>query len=473
MPYFFVLSGTQLLTMQPTSSTEKNAALFVASVASFLTPFMGSAINIALPSIGAHFSAHAIILSWVSTAYLLSAAVFLIPFGRLADIYGRKKIFLIGIAVFTLASLFTGLSWNIQILIFFRVVQAIGSAMIFSTGMAIITAVFPANERGKAMGIAVGAVYLGLSLGPFVGGLLTQYLGWQSNFFFVVPLGLLAIYFVLKKLKGEWADAKGEPFDWIGSISYAIALFFIMMGFPKLPHSEGIGALLIGIVFLFGFIWRELKYPYPVLNVSLFKTNIVFRYSNLSALINYSATFALTFLLSFYLQYFKGLAPREAGFILVAQPIVMTLFSPLTGRLSDRIEPRILSSAGMAVSSLGLFLLAFINTNTSTLHIILVLMVLGLGFALFSSPNSNSIMSSVERKHLGIASGSLGTMRLVGQMLSMGIAMMLFSFYIGENSISSSNLPQLLQSLQTAFIIFGALCFLGIFASMARGKMRS
>jgi len=178
----------------------------------------------------------------------------------------------------------------------------------------------------------------------------------------------------------------------------------------------------------------------------------------------------LLFYLSFYLQYFKGLDPEGAGFVLVSQPIVMAIFSPWAGRLSDRIDPRIISSIGMAVSALGLVFLAFISSETTILHLVLTLMLLGLGFALFSSPNSNSIMSSVERKHLGIASASLGTMRMIGQMLSMGIAMMLFAFFIGQKSIDSSNLPQLLSALQVAFIIFAVLCFLGVFASLARGK---
>lgn len=456
--------------MIQTSSIEKKSTLFVASVASFITPFMGSAINIALPTIGSDFSTDAITLSWVATAYLLTVAIFLIPFGRLADIHGRKKIFLYGIVLFTLASLLCGLAPNINTLLFFRVLQAIGSGMIFSTSVAIITVVFPPKERGRAMGIAISAVYLGLSLGPFIGGLLTQYFSWRSIFFFVVPLGLLTIYFILTKLKNEWADSKGEPFDWGGSVLYAVSLFFIMIGFPKLPEMIGLMYLVIGIVFLFGFIWLELRLKFPVLDLQLFKNNITFRYSNLAALIHYSATFAVAFLLSFYLQYFKGLDPQSAGLVLVAQPIIMTVFSPWAGRLSDRIDPRIISSIGMAISAMGLALLSFISVETSLLHLILTLMLLGLGFALFSSPNSNSIMSSVERKHLGIASGSLGTMRMIGQMFSMGIAMMLFSYYIGQNSIDSSNLPQLLQSLQVAFLVFAFLCFLGIFASLARGK---
>jgi EmrB/QacA subfamily drug resistance transporter len=457
--------------MNQSSTIEKNSTLLVASVASFITPFMGSAVNIALPSIGTEFASSAILLSWVSTAYLLAVAIFLIPFGRVADIYGRKKIFLYGILLFSLASLICGFSPTIYFLIVFRVVQAVGSAMIFSSSVAIITAVFPPKERGRAMGIAVGAVYFGLSLGPFMGGILTQYWGWQSLFFFVVPLGLLAVYFVITKLQNEWADAQGESFDWWGAILYAIALFFIMIGFSKLTETRGASMLLIGLAFLALFIGWELHQKLPLINLKIFQSNITFRYSNLAALINYSATFAIAFLLSFYLQYFKGLSPQDAGFILVAQPVVMAVFSPWAGHLSDRFEARIISSLGMVLLTIGLIFLAFISAKSSLLYIVLVLILLGFGFALFSSPNSNSIMSSVDKKQLGIASAILGTMRMIGQMLSMGIAMMLFSIFIGDKSIGSATLPSLLQSIQVAFIIFAVLCFIGIFASLARGKM--
>ena len=456
--------------VEPTKA-EKNAALLVASLASFLTPFMGSSINLAIPTIGAEFNSDAISLSWIATSYILTAAIFLIPFGRAADILGRKKIFFWGIIVFTIASLLCGLADSVNTLIFLRIFQAIGSSMIFGTGIAIITSVFPAKERGKAIGITISTVYFGLTAGPFAGGMLTGHFGWRSIFFFVVPIGLIVIYFVFKKLKGEWADAKGEKFDWSGSILYGIALILIMYGFPKLPEMQGIMYLLSGLIFLSLFILRELKTPFPVLDIRLFRSNITFRYSNLAALINYSATFAIGFLLSFYLQKIRLISAQDSGLILVSSPVIMTLLSAPAGKLSDRIEPRIISSLGMGISGLGLLLLFFISADTKIFNLVLILLLMGVGFALFSSPNTNAVMSSVERKYLGVASGSLGTMRLVGQMLSMGIAMMLFALFIGKEEINPSNLVQLLQAIKAAFVIFAVLCFLGIFASLARGKV--
>ncbi len=459
--------------MTESSREERNAALLVASFASFLTPFMGSSINVALPLIGEYFNANAILLSWVATSYILGAAVFLIPLGRAADIIGRKRIFLLGIIIFTIASFFCGLAGSMIMLIVLRVIQAVGSAMIFGAGMAVITSVFPVRERGKAMGIAVAAVYIGLTLGPFAGGILTEHLGWRSIFFSVVPLGIIVIWFVLKKLKGEWAEAKGEKFDWTGSVLYGGALSMIMYSFSKIPECKGFILMGGGLIILLFFIIHQLKVSYPVFELKLFKNNITFRYSNLAALINYSATYAIGFLLSFYLQKVRGMGAQETGLILVSSPVMMAILSPLAGRLSDSIEPRILSSAGMAISAIGLTMLISLSDNTGIIYLVSVLLFMGIGFALFSSPNTNAIMSSVEKKYLGVASGSLGTMRLVGQMFSMGIVMMLFTLFIGKVEINPSNLDQLIKAIKIAFAIFSALCFTGIFASLARGNVRN
>jgi EmrB/QacA subfamily drug resistance transporter len=415
---------------------------------------------------------NAVLLSWVATAYLLAAAVFLVPFGRLADIHGRKKVFAAGIVVYTLGSLLCGFSTSSAMLLSWRVMQGIGSAMMFGTALAIITSVFPPDERGRALGINVAAVYVGLSLGPFLGGLLTQHLGWRSVFLANVPLGLIMISFVLWKLKGEWAEARGERFDFVGALGYGGAIVAIMYGFSVLPAMWGIGIIAAGALGILAFVTWEMRVKSPVVNMSLFRRNTAFVMSNLAALINYSATFAVTFLLSLYLQYVKGFTPQYAGFILVAQPIVMAIFSPIAGRLSDKIEPRIVASVGMALTTAGLVLFAFLGDGTTLAFIIPGLIVLGLGFGLFSSPNTNAVMSSVERRFYGVAAGTVSTMRLIGQMLSMGLAMLIFAVVIGRVEITPEYYSQFLSSVKIAFIVFAALCFVGIFASLARGKVR-
>jgi len=451
----------------------KRPALLVTTVAAFLVPFMGSSVNIALPSIGKEFAMDAVLLSWVTVSYLLSGAVFLVPFGRMADIRGRKKTFLLGFVIYTITSLLCGIATSPLLLIFFRVLNGVGTSMTASTGMAMLMSIYPPEERGKVLGINVAAVYTGLSCGPFLGGLLTQHLGWRSIFLANVPLGLLIIVFTLWKLKGDWLEAKGEKFDLTGAILFSVALVAIMYGFSTLPGLQGVCFVLLGGFGFLAFLKWEMRTPSPIFELSLFSRNRVFALSNLAALINYSATFAVSFFISLYLQFIQGHNPQEAGMVLVAQPLMQAIFSPLAGRLSDRIEPRVIASTGMALTAIGLFFLVFVDQETPIAFIIGSLLLLGLGFALFSSPNTNAVMSSVEKKSYGVASGTLGTMRATGMMFSMGMAMMIFAILIGRAQITPPFYPAFMKSMKVAFAISTGLCVAGIFASLSRGKVRS
>jgi MFS family permease len=453
------------------SSSARRAALIATTLAGFLTPFMDSATTVALPSISQRFGMDAILLSWVRMAYLLAAATCLVPFGKLADILGRKRFFRYGIALFTVSALLSGLSISSAMLIASRVFLGIGSAMIFGTGIAILTSSFPPAERGRVLGINVAATYLGLSLGPSIGGFLTGFLGWRSIFLFAVPLGLVALAFAVWRLEGEWAEARGEKFDLPGSVLYAAALMAVMFGFSRLPRIQGAGLIFLGLVGLAIFGAWELRAQYPVLHIKLLARNRPFAFSNLAALINYSATSAVAFLLSLYLQYIHSLSPQRAGLVLIAQPAVMAILSPAAGRLSDRVEARVVASAGMACTAAGLVSLFFVGPTTSLWAIVARLALLGFGFGLFSSPNMSAIMGSVDRRHYSVASGTLATMRLVGQTLSMGITLLLFSVFIGQVQITPPVYPAFLVGMRTAFAIFAVLCAGGILASLARGKL--
>ena len=450
----------------------KRSVLLVSAFAAFLTPFLGSAINLALPSIGKDFNTTAIELGWIVSSFILSSAIFLLPFGRLADIVGRKKIFTYGISLFTLSTFLIIFSWNIGSLIVFRIMQGISGAMIFGTSLAILTSVFGPGERGRAMGINITAVYTGLSSGPVVGGLLTQYFGWRSIFAFLVPVGIASLYLILKKMKPEWAEAKGEKFDWQGSLIYGVSLASFMYGFSKLPSATGWIFLGSGILLGLFFLLFEKGIPNPVFDIRLILRNRVFAFSGIAALIHYSATSATGFFISLYLQYLKDFDARTAGLIMISQPVMMALLSPLAGKLSDKYNPGIIASYGMGLTATGLIMLCFVNEISPIYLIICLLIIMGVGFALFSSPNSNAIMSSVEKRHLGVASGVVGTMRMVGQMLSMGIAMMLLALYIGQEALVPATYPGLIAGMRTGFVIFSILCILGIFASLARnGKL--
>ncbi len=455
----------------PRPTVEKGVVLFVAATASFLTPFMGSSINIALPSIGREFSADAFSLSWISTAYLVTAAMLLVPFGRFADIHGRKKIFLAGMVGYTIVSLLCGLATSETMLIALRALQGATDALMFATATALVVSAYPPSERGRAIGVNVAAVYGGLALGPFIGGFITQYLGWRSIFFFTAILGLLVIVLTIWKLRAEWAEAAGQKMDIVGSVLYAAALLAVMYGFRLLPNLAAVAVIAAGVACLAAFVLWENRTPNPILEIGLFRNNIVFGLSNLSALINYAATFALTFLLSLYLQYVKGLDPRSAGLVLLAQPVMMSAFSPLAGRLSDRVEPRVVASIGMALSTAGLVLTSFLDAGSTMVHIVVVLAICGLGFALFSSPNTSAIMGSVERRYYGVASATTGAMRLIGQMLSMATAGMIIALYVGKVQITPQNHPAFLAGFRAAFLLFAALCLAGTFASMARGRV--
>ncbi|HNY89439.1 MAG TPA: MFS transporter, partial [Methanoregulaceae archaeon] len=453
----------------PLSSTDKGIVLFIAALAGFLTPFDGSAVNIALPVMAAEFHLDAITLSWITTAYLLTSAVFLVPFGRIADIYGRKRIFLYGIAIFTGASLVMTMVSFPEMLIAIRLIQGFGGAMIFGTALAILSSVFSPGERGRALGIYIMAVYLGLTMGPFLGGILTGYLGWRSIFLVNVPLGILACLLILWRLRGEWAECQGERFDLKGSVLYACSLVAVMLGLSTVPDLKGVLLLSVGIAIGVIFVLYELRVPLPVLDLSLFTKNRVFAFSNLAALISYCATYAVTFLLSLDLQLTRGFSPEQAGGILIVLPAVQALLSPVAGRLSDRIDSQVLASIGIALTAVGMFPLVFISEFTPIWYLVACLVVLGAGFGIFSSPNINAIMSSVEKRYLGVASGMNGTVRLVGQMLSMGIVMMLFSLFIGPVMITPEYFPEFLQSLHYAFLIFSLLSLVGVVASLMRG----
>jgi Na+/melibiose symporter-like transporter len=287
-----------------------------------------------------------------------------------------------------------------------------------------------------------------------------------------VPLGLLVIYFLATKLKAEWAEARGERFDLAGALLYSASLVFVMYGLSILPARAGIVLTAAGAAGAALFVLWERRTESPLLDMDLFFHNATFAFSNLAALINYSATNAVTFLMSLYLQYLKGLTPQGAGMVLVSQPLVMAVFSPLAGRISDRIEPRVVASIGMAITATGLFLLTFVEKDSSVGFDLAGLVLLGFGFALFSSPNTNAVMSSIEKKFYGVGSATLGTMRLTGQMLSMGITMVIFALSIGSARITPEYYPLFLKSMKTGLAIYTALCFAGIFASLARGKVR-
>jgi EmrB/QacA subfamily drug resistance transporter len=447
-------------------STQK-MVLLVATTAGFLSTFMASAINIALPRIEGEWHISAVVLSWISLGYILAAAALLMPIGRLADFYGRKRFFVIGMIAFTVLTFAAAFAPSASVLILVRVLQGLSTAVLFACTTAMVTLAYPPATRGRALGLQVGGVYLGLTLGPVLGGVITDNLGWRFVFVFVGAVGAVNCVLAAWKLRGvEWREPKRVDFDVAGSVMWAVALSVLLIGFSLLPKALGWALVAGGAAGIAGFLWWETQASDPVLNVDLLRRNRVFAFSNAATFINYAATSAMTFLMSLYLQYNKHLSPKQAGLVLVTGTVVQTVFSPVAGRLADRVQARYVASAGMAVCVLGLGAFVFLSPETTYRYIITTLCVLGLGFAFFATPIIYAIMGSVDRRYTGVASATIGTMRLTGQSISMGLATLVLAVVVGSHPIGPADYPNLLTSVRITFAIFTVLCMVGVAASL-------
>jgi EmrB/QacA subfamily drug resistance transporter len=452
------------------SRQARRAALTVATLTSFLGPFLASSVNVALPSIGEELGLGAVELAWVNTAFLLTASSFLIPFGRLGDLYGRRRIYCAGVFVLGAASAFLAAAGSGAVILGWRAVQGLGAAMVMATALPILVAVYPARERGAAIGLNVAAVYAGLSSGPYLGGLLTELLSWRAVFWLFPPLAVFLLVVALRLLPAD-EGGPGEGFDWTGSLLLVVSLLVLMYGLSDLPGFGAATAAAIGVMGLAVFAKLESKVEHPIVDLDLFRHNRVFAFSSLAALIHYAATFAVSFLMSLYLQKVRGLSPQAAGLILVAQPLTQAVLSPAAGRLSDRMQPRLVASSGMTITLLGLVLLAFVDASTRFGSILALLALLGVGFAFFSSPNTSAIMGSVGPRQYGLAAAMVASARQLGMMLSMALVMLVLTLDLGEAPVGSQTAAVFLASMKMAFMLFAALCAAGILASLVRGEL--
>ena len=441
--------------------------------ASFIAPFFSNALNLAVPQISMTYEASTSTVSWVLNVFLLLSAAFLLPFGRLADIIGRKKLFLPGILLFAVSSFLCAFAWSIEWLIVFRCIQGIGSALVFSTAIAILTSVFPPEERGKALGINSAITYLGLTVGPAAGGFMTQNWGWTSIFVLAGILSIIIFLLALIALRGEWIGSPGEPFDWQGSFLYVFGLAAFLYGLSSLLEHWAFWLIILGgLLLLVLFTRRELRTEHPILPLRLLRQNRMFAYSNLIALLSYVSNFAPIFLMSIYLQSVLLIDSQTAGFILLTQPVLMVILSPVAGRLSDRINPNMVSLSGLIVCALSLFFFVFIGMNTPLYFTIANLILLGAGFGLFATPNSNAIMGSIEKRFYGMASSSLASMRLSGQSISMALATLVLGRYLGAVQLSLAPPDQLSTGIRAAFAVFTVICVFGIVFAVKRIKIK-
>ena len=443
--------------------------LYAVMITSFIGALVGSGINVALPSIGQEFMAGAGDLSRVASAYLFGSAIFTLPLGKAADILGRKKLYKIGIIFFSITLIIGGFAQSVEFLFSIRFIQGGLMAMVFGPGMAVLVSVYDKSMRGKILGYSTAAVYVGLTCGPAIGGFICHYIGWRWFFYLTGAIAASGLIFLLQ-VKEEWYGDRNEKFDIKGSLCYMVTAPLLLYGFSEISQTQyGLYLFFAGILGLIIFVLQERKAQFPMLDVGLFIGNKAFFFSNLAALLHYAATFAISFLISLYLQVVCGLTAPEAGSILLLQFMMMALLSPKAGSLSDRIEPGKVASVGMAINCVCLWMLSCLDDSSSVVLVGGILIGIGIGFALFASPNNNAIMSAINPKYYGTASSLLATMRIIGQAISMAIVTIVLD--VNEvRSITGADNDMLLYAMQIIYRIFALVCLFGVFASLARNK---
>lgn len=449
----------------------RKPAIVVTVLTAFIMPFMGSALNLSVPGIGQEFGVSASFVGWMITSYMLTAAALNVPFGKLADITSRKSVLVTGIIVLTAGCIGAVFAWSMISLLVCRVIQGIGGAMVTSCNIPILISFYPPQMRGKALGMAIGSVYIGGAMGPVIGGTLNHQLGWRSIFIFACIITAVALVIAVTKLPHDKAEGRKRKMDYGGSALFVVFISLFMLGLSKIEGGMiPITLTALGVALGFLFVYYALHKSDPVIDVHLFANNIGYTMSNLAALLNYAATSAISYLISIYLQVVMGYTSQTAGLIMIAQPLIMAVLTPKMGKLSDRYSPFKLSSIGMGLCAAGTILFMFIGRDTGLPYIICALAVTGVGFAFFSSPNTNAILSCVDKRDYSAANAMVGTMRSIGQTSSMVIVTIVITFLMPGLQLTQAEPDQLIHVIRISFIVFACLCIIGIFLSLLRKK---
>ena len=451
---------------------KKNIILLICTVLSFFTVFAVNAVMVVIPSIASEFHMSNIVQNWITIIFLLVVAVMSVPAGQISGKYGLKKVTILSIILFIIISIVNVLITSAEAFLACRFILGISLSFINVTSMAMIVSAFKPEERGKALGINITGVYVGLSLSPVLGGILNYHLGWRSVVLFGVPFLFVILALLLTKIDEEWITFADIPLDIKGSFSYGIGMVLFMYGFTILNTPLGVLLTILGIIILIIFGLIELRQPHPVFDIRFFK-NRKFLSSNFASLCAYLATFAVTTILNYHLQYIKGFDSQSAGMVLLVAPLCQVVLAPIAGRLSDKYVPQILAAIGMALGTISLFLFSFLSAETPIEFLIMSMIIYGVGFGLFSPPNTNVIMSSVPPKDTSVASAAVSTMRTVGQAMSMGILTLVFAFVMGDVPIIQQYYPLLIQSCQITCIVCVVLCIASVFASFVGIKSDS
>lgn len=450
-------------------SNHKWLVLLAVGIGTFMSALDGSVVNTILPVLRRSLNSDVAGVEWVVTVYLLTLSGLLLSFGRLGDLRGHKTTYLTGFGIFIASSALCGLATSVHMLVIFRISQAIGAAMLAANAPAILTKNFPARQRGQALGMQATMTYLGLTIGPSLGGWLAKQLGWQAVFYINVPVGVLALWLSLRFIPFDTPEKVTERFDLPGAIVFIVGLVTLLLALNQGHHLGWtspaiVGLLVVAMLLLFTFRFIETHSPAPMLDLNLFQ-NPLFTLSVASAVLNYISLYSVTFLLPHYLIDGRGLDSAQAGLLLTAQPIVMAIAAPLSGTFSDRIGVRLPATLGMGILTIGLLLLSRLGATSPWVQIILALAVVGLGIGIFVSPNNSAVMGSAPRQRQGIAAGVLATARSFGMVLGIGISGAIYTTVLSQGSLDNS---ALFSGVQTSYLVVSVIAALGILTSAMR-----
>ncbi len=447
--------------------------LFAIGIGTFMSALDGSVVNTTLPIIRQTFTSSVAAIEWVVTIYLLVLSGLLLSFGRLGDLVGHKRIYMAGFIIFVVCSALCGLAPTLISLVIFRGMQALGAAMLQANSPAILTGSFPAQQRGQALGLQATMTYLGLTVGPSLGGWLAGQFGWSAIFFINVPVGMVAYYLGKRFIPSDKKKMRSDSFDLLGSGLFSLGLLALMVA---LNQGGTLGWLswpillsfTVSIVLLTAFIRVELRSFSPLLDLSLF-INRTFSISVISAIINYIGVYSITFLMPFYLIQGRGLEPAQAGLILTAMPLVMAMMAPISGLLSDRLGTKALTTSGMVLLSCSLILLTGLSEATSWWSVVFRLIVAGIGIGIFISPNTSALMGSAPKNRQGTAAGIHATSRNFGMVLGVGYAGAVFTSILGSGHDAGNTLT--IEAVRTSFLASAVLVAIGFFITFFQRRI--
>ena len=447
----------------------RTIALIVVCIGSMLNPLMLSAVNVAVPAIAEDLDATGVQVSWLPTAFMLASAIFFLPFGRLSDMYGRKKLYMGGLVGMSIGAAIAAVAPNIHVLLLARVIQGTAAAAIFGTGLAILTSIYPAHRLGHTIGIAASCVYIGLTGGPWFGGYFTEAFGWRTMFSVQIPGYLLVIAITLLFLRGEWRSSEPVRFDLNGAVLFGLWLISFVVGLGELPSTTGGMLVVAGAAGAYVFIRDQLSKPYPLVRLYAVKANRIYFYSILAAFSAYGAVFPSLFTISLLLQYVLGLSPEGAGNILLLQALAMAMTAPMAGRIADATGSRTIATMGCLIVMIMFVWLCTVTAATPIWMIGTNQFILGFGMGLFSTPNSSAAMRSLTSTNLGIASALVNLSRTLGQIFGIGFVMLMIAIFIGEQELTPETYPDLLFCIRASFVLSVVLAVGAMYFSWMRG----